>query len=118
MKTNAKVSTLYSAIQTVNNRHGYDLIFNRYDINGKYVHFTIRSRKSGISGARTSHSGRNLPSASWHAHGFLFEEIFRIEPTAVIWSLGQKITADSGNWIDRNVGSMMCPCYFSELSIL
>ncbi len=116
MKTTASNLTVLTALDRVNKEHGYNLEFKRFEIKGKYVHFTIKSR-SGIAGARTSATGRNLAAASWHAHGYLFEEILKIEPEAVIYSLDRKIDIDGGNWEDMNVGSMMQPCMMSETSI-
>lgn len=118
MKTTANNITVITALERVNQKHGYQLTFNRFDRSGKYINFTIKSKKSGIPGARYSHSGRKLISASWHAHGYLFDEIFKIEPEAIIYSMGEKITKNHGNWKDKNIGSVYNPCYFSETSIL
>ena len=118
MKTTAKRSTVLDAIKSVNEKHGYEIILNRDDQNGKYFNFTIRSKHSGVPGSRLSWSGRKLVYASWHAHGYLFDEIFHTEPEAVIYSAGEKITKYFGNWQDRNIGSIIQPCYFSETSIL
>lgn len=118
MKTTATETQLRKALQTVNKQRGYKLRFNRFDRKGKYVNFTIET-DSKIPGARKSHSGRNLPKASWHAHGFLFEEILKLNKESVIISKGtKKITINGGNWEDSNIGSMFKPCYFSETSIL
>jgi hypothetical protein len=117
MKTTAKLTTVTKAIKSVNKRYGYKIEFKTCEQRGKWVHFTIKS-KSGIPGARESHSGRNLPSASWYAHGFLFDQIFKMEPSAIIWSAKRRITKQSGNWEDFNIGSVMQPCYFSDVSIL
>lgn len=116
MKTTASNITVITALKRVNQSKGYQLEFNRADQSGKWFNFTIKS-KSGIPGSRTSASGRNLACASWHAHGFLFDEIFKIEPEAVIISAGQKITAEFGNWQDKNIGSYY-PCMYSDTSIL
>lgn len=118
MRTTAQRSTVLQAVDNVNKKHGYKIILNRDEIKGKYFHFTIKSEKSGISGSRTSHSGRKLISASWHAHGYLFDEIFKIDKKAVIHSLEMKIDISQGNWQDRNIGSNFHPMYFSETSIL
>jgi hypothetical protein len=118
MKTTANLNTVQKALETVNKKHGYKIIFNRCDQSGKWLNFTIRSEKSNIPGARVSHSGKNLTSASWHAHGFLFDEIFKLDPDAIIQSAGAKITKEHGNWIDKNIGSINAPCYFSDTSIL
>lgn len=119
MKTNADKQTVLAAIKAVNENHGYKLeISNDRQLSKNRYQFTIQSESSGISGSRYSASGRKLKSASWHAHGFLFDEIFRLDPNAVIYSLGKEITKDRGNWEDKNVGSYFYPCSFSELSIL
>jgi len=116
---NITQSELSKAINTVNALHGYRIIFNRYPEKiGNYLHFTIRSEKSGIPGARISPSGRNLVSSSWHAHGYLFEELLNINNNAVIITASNRIDSDGGNWEDRNIGSHFQPAYFSELSIL
>jgi len=117
MKTTATKSQVQQAIDNVNKKHGYKIEFNRADQSGKWFNFTIKS-KSGIPGARISHSGRNLACASWHAHGYLFDELLEINPDAVIHSNGLRIDSNGGNWIDKNVGSTCSPAYFSELSIL
>lgn len=117
MKTTASNLTLITALNNVNKEQGYNIQFDRFEKQGKYYHFTLKTA-SKIPGARTSHSGRNLPKASWRAHGYLFDEIFKIEPEAVIYSAGNKITKQQGNWIDINIGSRVSPCMYSQTSIL
>ncbi len=113
------VEQLNLALKTVNDTHDYKLIYNREpEKSGRFLNFTIRSEKSRIAGASISHSGRNSVAASWHAHGYLFDEIFNIDPDAIIKSRNNTITKDDGNWVDFNIGSMMCPMYASEGSIL
>lgn len=113
---------LNQALAATNAAHGYKLIWNRKPdaLNAKGTRFacTIRSEVSGIRGARTSASGRNLPAASWHAHGHLYEAILTIAPQAVISAQGRKITAQGGNWVDWNAGSPIYPAPMSSLSIL
>lgn len=117
MKTNVSRQTVVNAINEVNARFNYKIELNRNDQTGKWFNFTLKS-KSGIPGSRKSSSGRNLACASWHAHGYIFDEIFKECPNAVIYSGGEKITKDAGNWQDKNIESIMNPCYFSETSIL
>lgn len=75
---NCTESQIAIALNVVNIKYGYNLIFNRFPEKiGNYVHFTIRSEKSGIPGSRYAPSGQKLISASWHAHGYLFDEILR-----------------------------------------
>lgn len=117
MKTTASESTVRKALENVNKAQGYRLEMNRSDQSGKWYNFTIKSR-SGIPGARTSHSGRNLAAASWHAHGYLFDEILKLDPEAVIKTAGRTVSAEGGNWEDWNCGSHYRPVYMSETSIL
>jgi hypothetical protein len=109
MKTNASITELQKALQIMNKKQGYAIRFKRLEQTGKRVTFTITS-DSKIPGAKTSESGRNLAVASWHAHGFLFDELFKLRNDIYIISLGDKLTAESGNWINENNQS--------ELSIL
>lgn len=116
MRTTATKEQVLKAIQIVNEREGYKIELNRADQSGKWFNFTLRSEKSGIPGSRTSYSGRKLVSASWHAHSYVFDEIFKICPDAVIWSNGEKVGAGF-DWQDKNIGSRSNPVYFSETSI-
>lgn len=118
METNATKSQLLEAINIVNEKHGYRIILSEfYSKNSKRNRFRIRSEKSGIAGSRLSHSGRKLPSASWHAHGYLFDELFKINPSAYVMAMGRKVTINEGNWVDWNAGSIVSPIYASNLSI-
>jgi hypothetical protein len=114
MKTTASNLTLIAALNNVNKTQGYSLSFNRFEKIGKYYHFTLKS-PSKVPGSRTSISGKNLACASWHAHGYLFDEIFKIEPEAIIYTIGKKITSESGNWVDQNLGRGYM---YSQTSIL
>jgi hypothetical protein len=116
MKTTATQQTVETAIERINSRYGYRIELNRADQKGQYFHFTIKS-KSGIPGARVSATGRNLAAASWHAHGYTMEEIFKIEPEAVIYSMGNRIEPGF-TWEDRNIGSWAHPVSYSQTSIL
>lgn len=116
MRTTATRQQVIEAIIVVNKKQGYQIELNRDEQKGKYFNFTLKSRP-GIPGACTSYSGRNLPKASWYAHGYIFDEIFKINPDAIIYSIGRKITIEKGNWKDYQKGSMFNPLYASKLSI-
>lgn len=116
MKTTASIQTVLTAIKLVNEEQGYQIETNRLDKSGKYTNFTLKS-KSGIPGARTSHSGRNLACASWHAHGYVMDKIFELEPECYIDSMGSRLFKGF-QWEDKNIGSIISPMYFSETSIL
>jgi hypothetical protein len=117
MKTTATIDQLRETLKITNEKHGYKLEFNRLEQSTRNrVLFTLKS-PSKIKGARISHSGRNLPKASWHAHGNFFDELFIINPQAVVFSLDKKITVNEGNWSDYNIGSHFKPMMASETSI-
>jgi hypothetical protein len=119
MKTTASKLTVQAAIDQVNSDHGYQLRIkeDRQEPRSKWqYHFTITS-PSKIPGAKLSHSGRNIAAASWHAHGYLFDEILCIDPGAVIQTFNGAIDSEGGNWIDFNVGSLYAPMMASEGSI-
>lgn len=119
MRTNATKNEIASAIAAVNEKHGYKIIIK--DLNystQKTIQFTIRSERSGIPGSCYAQSGRKSIAASWHAHGYLFDELFKIRNDIYIIAAGRRITAEMGNWVDFNVGSQASPTKASELSIL
>lgn len=118
MKTSATIEQLSQALKLTNETHGYQLSFNRIEQFSKNrVIFTLKS-PSKVKGARVSHSGRNLPKASWHAHGNFFDLLFIVNPSAIVYTHGtKKITKDSGNWEDIQIGSRMNPLMMSETSI-
>lgn len=109
----------------MNRDHGYQIRIkeDRNEPRSKWqYHFTITS-PSKIPGAKVSHAGRNIAAASWHAHGYLFDEILCIDPGAIIKSFHSDIYTNSrgeacGNWSDFNVGSLYAPMMASEGSIL
>jgi hypothetical protein len=117
MYTNATIDQLKQALKEVNKRYNGNISFNTLDQKtSKRVSFTLKAI-SGQPGSRLSHSGRKLPKASWHVHGHLFDALFSIDRNIYVLSLGKKITANSGNWEDRQIGSIASPCYFSDVSI-
>lgn len=117
MKTNATIPQLQEALKEVNKRYGGNISFATLEQKtAKTVSFTLKA-KSGLPGSRLSHSGRKLPKASWHCHGYFFDALFSINPSCHIDSLGKRITATFGNWQDQQIGSMMQPMYFSQVSI-
>lgn len=118
MKTTASKSEVLMAIAAVNENNGYKIqIRNDKQVSENRFQFTLRSEKSGIAGSCYAYSGRRTVNASWYAHGYFFDELFKINPEAIVWSRNNKITIDEGNWEDYNVGSIMNPAYASELSI-
>lgn len=108
---------MVEAMNNIQEMFAHNVIFNRFETKGKQIMFTIRVRSSKSAGAMISkrwNGQRRTIHACWHVHGHFFEALFKIAPEAVIMSRGNKITKDSGNWEDFNVGSMAYPVYASE----
>jgi len=118
MTTNATIQELNTALAIINKDYDGNISFETLEQKTKNrVSFTLKA-KSGLKGARLSHSGRKLPKASWHVHGELFDTLFSLRSDIFILSLGKRIDANGGNWQDSNIGSIVNPLYFSQTSIL
>jgi hypothetical protein len=120
MTTTATIAELNEALAIINKKYEGNISFREITTkNSRRVQFTLRA-VSGKKGARISYSGRNLPCASWHAHGDFFDALFSINPKAVVNSAGKKITINDGNWQDSIVGGGFedSQMLFSEMSIL
>ena len=115
-----------------NIKKALDIINAKYEGNIKFETLkTLRTRRDGTrdfkvrlstlsydkAGWRYAGTGRKTRFASWHVHGEFFEALFALEPAAVVYSAGRKITKQGGNWQDWNAGSMMYPRYMSECSV-
>lgn len=101
------IQQLESCLDQMNKEYDYNIIWGKLPVmKGNYIHFTIRSAKSKIPGSKYSYSGRYLISASWHAHGYLFDKIYDINPNAIIYSGRMKMVNRSDNWQDYNIGSI------------
>jgi len=115
MQTNATKNELEEALIAVNEMFEDNVIFKEIkQISKNRIQFTLRTKKSREKGSRITHSGRHHPSACFHAHGFFFDALFTINENIFIKSGRKKITKDSGNWEDRNIGSIMIPYMHSD----
>jgi len=120
---NVTASDLQAALDRINaERYEGNVTFNRYpEQHGKALAFTLRVSSSKGPGHRrgfTYGKGRRLTSACWHVHGHFFDALLAINPDAVIRATGGRTTIKidrlGGNWMDRDIGSMMSPLMFSE----
>ena len=118
--THCSKEDLQEALHTVNIKYEGNVIFNRFDgpkgftlkmRNNKCKGHNIKKFYHGFDGI---YKERNLSYACWHVHGEFFDALFSINPEAIIYSRGEKITIEEGNWIDFNVGSLMYPVDASE----
>lgn len=115
MKTNATISQLHEALAIVNDRFDRNIKFKRLEqTSSKRVNFTLTVHESSKPGGRIGHTGRRIAAACWHVHGYLFDALFDIDPKIYIISAGKRITKDGGNWVDRNIGSMVSPLQYSH----
>lgn len=114
---NVKLSDVQKSIDLVNKERGYQLAVRDFKNVGHWLQFTIKS-PSKVPGSCISVSGRNMPCASSHAYGFVIDELFNLCPDMIIETLGKRYDKTTWKWNDYNVGSIMFPCWASELSIL
>lgn len=120
MRTNATHMQLNDALKAVNGLYEDNITFNNLSFKGRQVHFTLKCKDSSKAGHRTGvcktskGNRRKMISACWHVHGDLFDALFDINNNIFIYSNGDKITSEAGNWNDKNIGSMVEPLYFSE----
>jgi len=104
------------ALENANLEFDNNLIFNRFDFIGytkdkieKYqVTLTVKSSKE--KGGRIGLSGKRVAAACWHAHGTFFDNL---PEGTEINATGSKFYAGD-RWVDRNIGSVYRPFYYSE----
>ena len=115
---NATLENLREALDETNKRFQGNLRFKRLDTSSRGVIFTLTVKDSRGPGSRVSvgwgNAGRRISAACWHAHGWFFEELFKIAPEAIIDAAGRKVTAAEGNWVDWNIGPPIAPAYYSN----
>jgi hypothetical protein len=120
MKTNATIQELEQALTAVNKRFDNNIKFKRLEQQGKRITFTLTVINSSGSGHRTGTQKtvkggyKKLAAACWHVHGYFFEELFKINPSAFIKTGQNKIDINGGNWQDRNIDSVFNPLRFSQ----
>ena len=121
---NCSVYDLKNALNAVNERYEGNIKFKTLEPKGKRISFTLTVVDSKAPGHRRKVNGTGrLAAACWHVHGNFFEELFKIQPLAGIYSsgslanprTGKWITVEGGNWQDWNLGSMVmastaCDC--------
>jgi hypothetical protein len=110
----ATYQQVLQAVQNTSKKFGGNVVANRFDQEGGKFFVTLKVQNSHGAGAAISFSGRSLPNACWHAYGAFFDELFAQNPDIVIIALGQKITANEGNWSDFNIGSIAVPLLKSK----
>lgn len=112
---------LYKALDVANEKFDGNLRFKRIERAGFTragredwnVTLTVSSSKG--KGARIGFSGRRIAAACWHAHGAFMDNL--PENAVIVVSGGRdgKMTLYPGSpWVDRNIGSMMQPLYYSD----
>lgn len=113
------------ALFEVNRKYDGNVMFNRYDVKDKAIHFTLRVKSNEGPGHRMSvprrgtGTQRRLVSACRHVHGNFFNALLSINPYAVIitsFGVGsaRKITADGRSWQNINIGSQTFPFLQSQ----
>lgn len=115
MKTTATKQQLESALDYVNELYDGNVMFRYVEqLSKNRVKFTLRTKDSRGPGSRIGYTGRRMPCACWHVHGHFFEFLFKNYTGVKIWSQGRIMESNADNWMDRNIGSMIRPMYFSK----
>lgn len=115
MKTNATKNQLIEALNFVNQKFDENIKFKTLEQKTKNrMSFTLRVKNSSGPGAKIGYSGRKTIAACYHVHGYFFEYLFLKYSEVFIYSLGKKMSNNSDNWQDKNIGSIMYPQMFSE----
>lgn len=118
--THCTQQDLQKALDIINKKYQDNIKFNP-DSNGP-TRFTLRVNGKGPgAGYGTGYfmgldwaKKRRTGGACWHVHGDFFDALFTVAPDAIVYSRGNRITKDQGNWEDYNVGSMLYPAYASQ----
>lgn len=115
-----KRGRLHFRLKTISNKKpGHTLGFPRSYYNKKYDEFINRVKEANDLPIEEKYITKQAKysHACWHVHGYFFEELFKINPETKIYSLGKKITKESGNWEDICVSeyqgiykSELCEC--------
>jgi predicted ester cyclase len=118
---NVTKSQLYATLNLINEKYDNNVDFNRFEqLSETRFRVTLRVKDSKKAGHRLGFSvtskgnHRRLTSACWHVHGDFFEQLLYINSNAVIRTASGIIDKNGGNWIDRNIGSLMNPLMYSE----
>jgi heterodisulfide reductase subunit B len=82
--------------------------------NANKKHGTVKGRKLNQAYLMGYKCFASTGSACWHVHGFFFEKLLELNANAVIVTKYGKIDKNGGNWVDRNIGSIMQPLMYSE----
>jgi len=108
-------SVIQIAIDKTGMKFDNNIEANRFDQVGNHYEVTIKCKSPRGKGAKHGYTGRRTTSCCWHVWGTFFDELFNLNSDIVITAQGNRITKDSGNWVDREVGqgireSTMCNC--------
>ena len=122
--TGATKAEILCALGSINNNiYDNNIEIQRLDcLNNKGTRWAVRlkSKDCNAEGSRHGFSTRvdgeyrRTSSACWHTHGNFFEALLDMS-NCKIYTGGNKVTRDGGNWQDIQCGSMMYPMYMSEM---
>lgn len=98
----------------LNKKYEGNIVFKRFDVKRNSIKFTLTVKDSHGKGGRLGFSGRRVAAACWHVHCDMFDALLSLAPEARIVSNMATITRQSGNWQDRNIGSIIEPLMYSD----
>ena len=123
--SNTSAIQLNEALRLIGPQFSQNISFNRIEpANRKETiwNVTLKVKDSSGPGHRLGYqikkdgTRRNLSSACWHAHGVFMESLFSINKNTVVYSRGNRIDKDIGNWLTWQVGFHMgMPLFIGSL---
>lgn len=119
--SNISIDQLNKALELTNKEFDNNAIYNRFQqLSKSRFRVTLKVKDLHKPGSRLGFSltskgnHRHIPSACWHLYGRFIDIIFELEPKARVQANGNVFYSYNWEWIDRNIGSMMNPFYYSE----
>ncbi len=123
---NVTIEEMEKALSYVNAKYEENIRWNRFDVTGKWINFTLKpidTKKAGhkrgrafvgFNEADVFKEGRRICACCWHVHGDFFDALLIVNRDAEIRSLNKVINIAGGNWDDFNIGSQMYPFMASD----
>lgn len=111
-----KDGDIRKALDQTNQEFEDNIIFKRFEFIGntrdgiEKNRVTLTVKSSRDKGGRRGFTGRRVAAACWHVHGTFFDNL---PDGTEIEANGDKLHAGD-RWVDRNIGSLYNPLYYSE----
>ena len=123
---NTTTKEMRKALELTNKAFNNNVVFNRFDQQGKNIAFTLKTENSSKEGSKVSYSGRKTCAACWHVHGEFFDNlILKVNNKAIVISSYLEKERSKmfyngsrdvqNNWQNIKQGTYDRPVYMSDL---